>query len=106
VLPSYTHLLTTTMAPMLKYICPCFKCISQKELSKRTIRFHFRDNLKHLNNLIASGAHQNTVDWVQSCHYQLEELLDSLAEESQSSRQPGSPYPDGEHLICMLLITY
>ncbi|KAH9083940.1 hypothetical protein EDB83DRAFT_2309815 [Lactarius deliciosus] len=44
--------------------------------------------------VISSGAHQNTVDLVQSCHYQLAELLNSLAEESQPSRQPGSPYPD------------
>jgi hypothetical protein len=93
------------MAPIVKYICPCYKCTSNKELSKRTIRFHSRDNLKHLNNLIASGAPQNTVDFVQSCHQKLSELLTSLSEESQSSKQPGSPYPDGEHLIFMLPIT-
>ncbi|KAH8985903.1 hypothetical protein EDB92DRAFT_1949591 [Lactarius akahatsu] len=43
---------------------------------------------------MASGAPQNTVDFVMGCHQQLSDLLTSLAEESQSSKQPGSPYPD------------
>ena len=34
----------TTMATITKYPCPCFKCFPGKNLSKRTIRIHFRDN--------------------------------------------------------------
>jgi hypothetical protein len=63
------------MAPNTKYLCPCFKCNSRKELARRTIRIHFRDNQEHLNNLIASGAHQETVDFVQECDNQITELL-------------------------------
>jgi hypothetical protein len=92
------------MAP--KYPCPCFKCHSRKQLAKRTIEIHFRDNLDHLNQLRASGAHQDSVDLVQGCHYQTSLLLNSLAEESQSSKQSGSPYPDGEYLIFDPLIVY
>lgn len=90
-----TYPLATTMAPITKCLCPCFKCTSRKELSRRTIRIHFRENQEHLNNLIATGADQDTVDFVQECDTQITELLSSLAEESQSSRQSRSAYPDG-----------
>jgi hypothetical protein len=36
---------------------------------------------------------------VENCHYDLMHLLRSLAEESQATRPPGSPYPDGESLL-------
>lgn len=87
------------MAPTTKYLCPCFRCISRKQLSKRTIRIHSRENLEHLNNLIASGAHQETVDFVQQCHIEITQLLGSLTEGSQSSRQLGSSHPGGKCLI-------
>ncbi|KAN0138591.1 hypothetical protein V8E53_003579 [Lactarius tabidus] len=32
--------------------------------------------------------------FVENCHYDLTHLLSSLAEESQATRPPGSPYPD------------
>jgi hypothetical protein len=58
----------TTMAPLTKYLCPCFKCNSRKKLIKRTIMAHFKENQDHLAHLRASGAHQDTVDFVQNCH--------------------------------------
>ncbi|KAN0130422.1 hypothetical protein V8E53_011823 [Lactarius tabidus] len=82
------------MAPFNKYRCPCFKCSSKKDLSKRTIRIHFRENLIHLNNLRDSGTDLSTLAFVENCHYDLMHLLRSLAEESQATRPPGSPYPD------------
>jgi hypothetical protein len=94
-----------TMAPLTKYLCPCFKCNSKKQLAKRTIQIHFRENSTHLDHLRASGAQQDTIAFVQGCHYQITQLLNSL-EESQSSGQSGSPYPDGEYLLNCLLIQY
>ncbi|KAN0139944.1 hypothetical protein V8E53_002249 [Lactarius tabidus] len=67
------------MAPVPKYLCPCFKCKSEKkERVKRTILTHFKDNLDHLNNLRASGAHQDTLSFLLIC-------LDPTS----------APYPDG-----------
>jgi hypothetical protein len=91
--------MATTMAPFKKYRCPCFKCPSKKDISKRTIRIHFRENLLHLNNLRASGTDLGTLEFVENCHYELTHLLSSLSEESQATRPPGSPYPDSEFLL-------
>ncbi|KAH9074891.1 hypothetical protein EDB83DRAFT_2312377 [Lactarius deliciosus] len=82
------------MAPVIKYLCPCFKCSSKKELTERTIKIHLKENLTHLNHLRASGAHQSSVDFVQNCYNQISQLLNSLAEGSRSSRWSGYPYPD------------
>lgn len=67
----------------------------------RTIKIHSKDNLNYLSQLGASGAEQKAVDLVKACGDELTQLLDSIAEESQSSRQSasGSPYPDGEYLL-------
>jgi hypothetical protein len=92
------------MAP--KYPYPCFRCHSGKQLAKRTIQIHFRENLNHLDQLRASGADQDTVDLLQDYHHWIIQLFNSLAEESQSSRQFGSPYPDGEYLLFDALIVY
>lgn len=43
------------------------------------------------------------MDFVQSCHYEIIQLLNGLAEVSQSSRQSGSRYPDGE---CLFLYAF
>lgn len=87
------------MAPFKKYKCPCFMCPSKKDISRRTIRIHFRENLGHLNKLRASGANLDTLAFVENCHYELIQLLSSIAEESQATRPPGSPYPDSESLL-------
>jgi hypothetical protein len=87
------------MAPLTKHIYPCFRCNSRKQLAKRTIQSHLRENLDHLDHLRASGAHQDTVDFVQGCHYKITQLLDDPAEESRSSGQSGSPYPDSVYLL-------
>jgi hypothetical protein len=67
----------------------------------RTIKIHSKDNLNYLSQLEASGAEQKAVDLVKACGDELTQLLDSIAEESQSSGQSasGSPYPDGEYLL-------
>jgi hypothetical protein len=83
----------TTMAPVPKYLCPCFKCKSEKkERVKRTILAHFKDNLDHLNYLRASGAHQDTLSFVEGCHHEIMQLLHSIDEEFDS----GSSYLAGE----------
>lgn len=87
------------MALFRKYKCPCFKCPSKKDVSKRTIRIHFKENLAHLNNLRASGANLDTLEFVENCHYELIQLLSSLADESQATRPPASPDLDGESLF-------
>jgi hypothetical protein len=86
------------MAPLTKYPCPCLKCNSRKQLVKRTIQIHFRESSSHLDHLRASGAQQETIAFVQGCHHKITGVLNSL-EESQSSGQSGSPYPDGEYLL-------
>jgi hypothetical protein len=68
------------MAPHIRYYCPCYKCRSKKLFTKRTIQGHFNKNTDHLNQLRASRAPQDLVDLVQDCHYQLTELLNSIAE--------------------------
>lgn len=93
-----THPLATTMAPITKYLCPCFKCNLKKEFAKRTIQNHFKHNQSHLGHLKASGADQSLVDFVQDCQYKIIQLLSNL-KESQPSRQSGSPDPAGEYLI-------
>ena len=84
------------MAPVTKYLCPCFKCSSKKELTERTIKIHLKENLAHLNHLRASGTHQSSVDFVQNCYNQVSQLLNSLA------RWSGYPNPDSEcpHILC------
>ena len=93
-----TDSLAKTMAPASKYPCPCFRCHSRKQLARRTIQIHYKDNLSHLHQLMASGADQDSVKFVQDCHYEITQLLKDLAEESQSSRQSESSYPEGEYL--------
>lgn len=70
-----------------------------KEVSRRTIRIHFKENLAHLSNLRSSGGNLDTLEFVENCHYELTQLLSSLAEDSQATRPPASPYPDGESLV-------
>jgi hypothetical protein len=53
---------------------------------------HFKENQDHMAHLRASGAHQDTVDFVQNCHDEIIQLLDGLNEVFQ-------PYPDGECLF-------
>src|SRR5258708_20628846 len=68
-LPCSIHLSSyhpaTTMAPLTKYLFPCFKCNSRKELVKRPILAHFKQNLDYLSHLRTSGAHQDTISFVQ-----------------------------------------
>jgi hypothetical protein len=64
------------------------------------------ENQEHLHNLIASGAHQDTVGFVQECHMQITWLLSDLADGSQSAGQFRSAYPDGECKLFILLIIY
>ncbi|KAN0140205.1 hypothetical protein V8E53_002101 [Lactarius tabidus] len=76
------------MAPVPKYLCPHFKCKSEKkERVKRTILTHFKDNLDHLNNLRTSGAHQDTLSFL--LHEDFDLGSSSLADPT------GAPYPDG-----------
>ena len=64
-------------------------------------------NLSHLEHLQAAGADQDTIDFVQNCHDELLQFLDSPDEGFQLSRLLNSPQPDGECLIFyMLLFTY
>jgi hypothetical protein len=53
----------------------------KKERVKRTILAHFKDNLDHLNYLRASGAHSDTLAFVQNCHHEIMQLLHSIDEE-------------------------
>jgi hypothetical protein len=83
----------TSMAPVPRYFCPCFKCKpKKKERVKRTILAHFKENLDHLNHLRASGVHQDTLAFVQNCHDEIMQLLHSIDEEFD----PRSSYPAGE----------
>ena len=92
-----THPPATMALP--KYPCPCFKCNSMKNLAKRTILAHSKQNLQHLGHLQASGADQDTIYFVQECQNKILQLLNDLNEEVQSSRLSKSPDPDGECLI-------
>jgi hypothetical protein len=85
--------------PIQKVQVSMLQCPSKKDISKQTIRIHFRENLLHLNNLRASGTDLGTLEFVENCHYELTHLLSSLSEESQATRPPGSPYPDSEFLL-------
>jgi hypothetical protein len=93
-----SHPPATNMAPLTKYSCPCFKCNSRKKLVKRTILTHFKENQEHLGLLRTSGAHLDAVDFVQHCHDEIIQLLDSL-NESPSLRRSESPSSDGECLF-------
>ncbi|KAN0135290.1 hypothetical protein V8E53_006855 [Lactarius tabidus] len=90
------------MAPVPKYLCPCFECKSEKkERVKRTILAHFKDNLDHLNYLRASGAHQDTLSFVEGCHHEIMQLLHSIDEEFDSGSSyladpTSAPYPDAD----------
>ena len=83
------------MAP--KYTCYCFKHNSHKDVSRKTLNSHFRQNQEHLDYLTESGADLDTLAFVQNCHYQILELLNVLAEGAQSE-QHGSPYAAGKLL--------
>jgi hypothetical protein len=105
-LASCYYPLATTMAPVPKYLCPCFKCKSEKERVKRTILTHFKDNLDHLNYLRASGAHQDTLSFVESCHDEIMQLLHSIDGDFDlgSSSLAGEcifTYADKYWLICL-----
>jgi hypothetical protein len=91
-----THFLATTMAP--KYTCYCFKCNSRKEVTRKTLYSHLRQNQEHLDHLLESGADQDTVDFVQQCNYQMLHLLNVLAEGAPSG-QPGSSHSAGKCYI-------
>ena len=70
---------------------------------------HFRSNQEQLEHLVNSGANQDFVDFVQGCHHQMIDLIDSLTDGAHSSEQSGSPYPGSEHFLItfkMTLITY
>jgi hypothetical protein len=84
------------MAP--KYTCPCFRCHSSRDLTRKTIFAHFKLNQQHLDHLLSSEANQDTVDFVQGCSKKMMELMNSLTGVS-SSEQSRSPYLGGEHLI-------
>ena len=90
------HLSAVTMAP--KYLCPCFMCKSGAYLTKKTLKIHLKRNQKHLAQLKASGAHQDTIKLVTNCDYELAALLSSLGKGSHAG-QSGSSYPHGKHLI-------
>src|ERR1700677_2241706 len=94
------------MAPTARYNCPCYKCRSQKLLTKRTIQAHCKSNLDYLDHLRASGTFPSILAHVQECYYQTTELLSSVTEESQSSRQSTSPFPDSEYFAFDLLTIY
>jgi hypothetical protein len=57
---------------------------------------HFKLNQEHLEQLLTSEANQDYLDFVQGCHAQMVDLIDSLNEGAHSSGQPGTPYPGGE----------
>ena len=57
---------------------------------------HFRQNQEHLEQLLISQANQDYVDFVQGCHDQMVDLIDSLGGGVHSSGQPGTPYSGGE----------
>ncbi|KAN0128804.1 hypothetical protein V8E53_013391 [Lactarius tabidus] len=64
------------MAPVLKYLCPCFKCK-------------------------ASGAHQDTLSFVEGCHHEIMQFLHSIDEEFDSGSSyladpTSDPYPDAD----------
>ena len=103
--PSVLHLLLhltpsthISMAP--KYTCYCFKCNATKGVSRKTLNTHFKQNLQHLDHLMESGADLDTLAFVEECHYQMLELLNTLTEGAQSG-QHGSPYAAGELLNCL-----
>ena len=96
---SSTYPMATPTVQFDKYKCPCFKCCSVKDKSRRTIRIHFKENLAHLSKLRSSGGDLDTLEFVENCHYELTQLLSSLAEDSQATRPPVSPYPDGKSLV-------
>ena len=79
-----------------KHTCPCYRCNSGKDLIRKTIRSHFKANAEHLEHLRNSGANQDFVDFVQDCHDQMVDLIDSFNEGTHFSGQSGSPYPSGE----------
>jgi len=84
-----------------KHTCPCFKCKSGRDVTRKTLYTHFRQNQDHLDQLTAIGANQDILGFVQGCHYQMIDLLNSLTEGTHVE-QSGSSYPGGEageHLI-------
>jgi len=84
------------------YNCPCFKCQSQKMVTKRTIQRHLRQNEAHLHDLIARGGNQELIDFLQSSFDQTTELLARISGEYHSSSQ--SPDLDGVYLFCHAFI--
>jgi hypothetical protein len=59
----------------------------RKHLTRRTIQAHLRQNEEQLDNLIALGGSQQTIDFLQDCFDQTTQLLASLAGGSQASSQ-------------------
>ena len=53
---------------------------------------HFKANLDHLTNLRHSGAHQDTLAFVEDCHNEIMQLLHNIVEDFD----PGSFYPASE----------
>jgi hypothetical protein len=87
-----------TSVPLYK--CPCYMCILGKQpYTRKTILGHCKQNLDYLVHLKATGAHQNLMKDAKDCHDRTIELLNNTLEDSQSSGQSGSPYPDGEQLL-------
>jgi hypothetical protein len=84
------------------YYCPCFKCQSEKMVTKRTIQRHLGQNEAQLQDLIARGSNQQLIDFVQSSFDQTTELLARLSGEYHSSSQ--SPDLDGVYLFCYAFI--
>lgn len=112
---SYTTSPSISMAPVSqKYLCPCCACNSLKLLTKRTIQGHLRQNQAQLQDAIAFGSSQQTIDYLQSCFRQTTQLLAGLAGGSQASSQSAglagvsqassqSPHPDGVYLVFNIL---
>ena len=63
---SSTYPMATPTVQFDKYKCPCFKCCSVKDKSRRTIRIHFKENLAHLSKLRSSGGDLDTLEFVEN----------------------------------------
>ena len=79
------------------YYCPCFRCQSEKLVTKKTIKRYLRQNEAQLQDLIARGGNQQLIDFLQSSFDQTTELLARISGEYHSSSQ--SPDPDGVYLF-------
>jgi hypothetical protein len=85
----------------LKYKCPCYDCNGKKKpVTKRTIQDHWKKNTEHLAKLRTTGGLPRVVKYTKKCSYKLSKLLNSIKENSQTSRQP---YPDSEQFVNLLM---